>query len=350
MIKKNNIGFIRLLFAYLVIISHSPQLIDNNATREYFYLLTGTVDLGALAVNGFFLFSGYLIYQSYKNSSSFFNWLMRRVLRIYPAFIVVWFACVFIVVPLSGATYLLSEYTNVEWIRMMLKVFFLSVPHIDGLYEATGIHTINGSLWTIRYEFLCYMLIPLIALLGMNKRSCFIALFISTAIYLYTKIVSDFGIDTPFSLSAALMSRLACAFLIGVFFNKYKDEIVWSYKLSFACFILLIVSLNSPIFATLGFNLFGGYLLFNFAFNFKNSIIQKINNSYDISYGVYIYAWPIQTLIIQNQPDISPWLLSALSILIASTLGVLSWVFIEKPFLKLKKFIPLKLNMNINKF
>lgn len=349
MTQTNNIGFLRLLFAYLVILSHSPLIIDEDLSREVLYHLTGgAVDLGGLALNGFFLLSGYLIFQSYKNSISFFNWIIKRVLRIYPAFIVVWLVCVFIFVPLAGATHLLLESGTIDWARMIVKVLFLAVPHVEGLHEATGIVTINGSLWTIRYEFLCYLLIPLIALFGLNNKNILLVLFISIVTHLYTKIYGiDFTTDTPFNLSAAHLSRLASAFLIGICFFKFKERIVWSRTISFICFICLIASFHSPIFASLGFSLFGGYLLFNFAFNFKNTHIQNINNTYDISYGVYIYAWPIQALITQNNLTINPWLLSFISIILASALGYLSWKIIEKPFLNLKKYIPLRYNVGL---
>ncbi len=321
-------------------------MIDSNASREFIYQLTGTIDLGAMAVHGFFLFSGYLIYQSYQNSSSNFTWFMRRVLRIYPAFVVVWLVSIFIAVPMTGATHLLFENTNTQWVKMMIKVLFLSVPDIEGHHEETGIETINGSLWTIRYEFLCYLLIPLIALFGLKSKNILIALAISISVFLFTHTYGDLETDIPFNVSAALLSRLSAAFLIGICFFKYKERIIWNHWISILCVILLIISLNSNAFALLGFNIFGGYLLFNFAFNFKNSFIQNINNRYDISYGVYIYAWPIQILIILNNPTINPWLLSAITIIVASILGYLSWRYVEKPFLGLKKHIPPNLKLD----
>lgn len=339
MTKTNNIGFLRLLFAYLVILSHSPQMIDGNISRELIFLITGTTDLGALAVSGFFLISGYLIMKSYENSGSFFNWLMRRILRIYPAFVVVWIVCVFIVVPLAGASQLLLEYSGSDWAKMAVKVLFLSVPHVNELFEVTNIVTLNGSLWTIRYEFLCYLLIPLIALFRLTKKNILITLSLSIAVYLYTQItVTDFILETPFTLSTAVFSKLSSAFLFGMCFYKYREQMIWNHKVNFICFILLITLITNPIVAELVFILFGGYLLFNFAFNYRNAFIEKINNSYDISYGVYIYAWPIQTLIIQNNPTINPWALSIMTILLASFIGYLSWKLVEKPFLHFKRY------------
>jgi peptidoglycan/LPS O-acetylase OafA/YrhL len=84
--NKNNIGFLRLLFASFVIIGHSPELLDGNRNREPLSMIFHTISLGDLAVDGFFLLSGFLITKSMVNSRSFCRFLERRVFRIYPAF------------------------------------------------------------------------------------------------------------------------------------------------------------------------------------------------------------------------------------------------------------------------
>ncbi|MFW5432053.1 MAG: acyltransferase family protein [Methylophilaceae bacterium] len=340
MLKDNNIGFLRLLFAYFVILSHSPQMIDGNAYREIIFMITKTVDLGELALQGFFLISGYLICQSYENSRSFFSWLIKRILRIYPAFIVVWCVCVFVVAPLAGGWQILSEISNPEWFRMVIKVFALSVPHVNDLFLTTNVDTLNGSLWTIRYEFLCYLIIPLIAFINLSKKNVLLALLVTVIFNFSTKLFGvDPGFDFPFPFSSHTFSWFAIAFIAGMCFYKFRESIIWNHKISITCLILLITCLQFSTVAALGFSIFGGYLLFNFAFNFKNAFTQKVGQKYDISYGVYIYAWPIQTLIIQSNPAINPWVLSITTIVLVSILGLVSWVIIEKPFMRLKKYL-----------
>ncbi len=87
MINKNNFGFLRLLFAILVILSHAPEAIDGNRNREILTNIFGTLSFGEFAVDGFFLISGYLIYKSFDNSSSIKSYFYKRILRIYPGFI-----------------------------------------------------------------------------------------------------------------------------------------------------------------------------------------------------------------------------------------------------------------------
>ena len=88
---------------------------------------------------------------------------------------------------------------------------------------------------------------------------------------------------------------------------------------------------------------FGAYLLFNFALNYRNKFLSSIGAKVDISYGVYLYAWPVQIYVIKYFPQVNLYVLMLVTLMVASVLGYLSWTFVEKPFIQLKG----KLDFNV---
>ncbi len=91
----------------------------------------------------------------------------------------------------------------------------------------------------------------------------------------------------------------------------------------------------SPQLAESAFILCGGYLIFALALCGTGSRLFAWTNRTDISYGVYLYAWPIQTFMVWSLPGVSPWTICATTIMLASLLGYASWTLIEKPALAL---------------
>ncbi len=333
--NKNNFGFLRLLLASLVVVSHSPELVDGNKSREILTNIFGTITFGELAIDGFFLISGYLILKSFYSSSGLKSYLLKRILRIYPAFIVASLFCILVVAPLSSGWSVIEHLGIKDWLISIGKMGILETPSVEGV----KVGSLNGSMWSIWVEFVCYLSIPTLFYLGLHKRTLYLlTLFGVACIYLYTQLTQkNMWLPYPIRLDFHHSTRLLTAFLVGGFFHIFKDKISWTKQYSLAALLLLMASLLSKNFAELGLFVFGGYLLFNFALNYKNKFLNNIGTNVDISYGIYLYAWPIQILIVQYHPRINPYLLTLITLVLAAIMGYLSWIVVEKPFMKLKK-------------
>lgn len=331
--SQNNFNILRLILASSVIFSHAPVLLDGNLHREPLFWIFQTLTLGQVAVDGFFLLSGYLIVKSWAQDPHPTIFLRKRILRIYPGFIAASFVSAVIVGALGSkcASCYFEEFSVFDYLK---SLFLLRVPAVPPVFDGTSYPSVNGSVWTIFFEFLCYMGTLALGVAGgiRNRRiwgGCTVVGIVLLA--LHGSGVQRLG---PVDFSHQLF-RFIPTFLIGGSFYLYRNEIKFNKLAATLSGITLCFSMFHPKIAELAFVLAGGYLLFFFAFLHTPSLF-RFNSTPDISYGVYLYAWPIKKLILWYFPTISLSILLALSVIASMALGIASWKFIESPFMKLK--------------
>lgn len=331
-LHSNNIGFLRLLFASLVIVSHAAEIIDGNRSREILSGTLGARTFAELAVDGFFLLSGYLITQSYDRSSSPVSFLRKRVSRIYPGYLVAVFICLALA-PLTGAA--IGYYGLGDLLRLTLEIVTLHGPSQPG-FIGLPYEVLNGSLWTISYEFRCYIFALLVGLAGLSRnRFAFAA--ISAVLLLMTMVPLNIHIPNRIAFFTGYYSesvRLFANFAVGACFYLFRQEIPFTKSLAIASAAALAVMMFLERFEIASFAVFGGYLIFWFSFAVKSETISRINGDDDVSYGVYLYGWPISGALLYFLGVNSPAMMIALSLPLAYIAGYVSWVLVERPFLR----------------
>ena len=337
MSRANNFGVLRLLFAYLVIVAHSPELVDGNASRELLTQIFGTITFGGLAVDGFFLISGYLITKSFVTSQSNLDYLRKRVLRIYPGYVVAFLISLLIVGPISG-----GHFDGISHVLLtnLKRLALLQSPELPGAFEGSHYPALNGSMWTISYEFRCYLIVLLLGTMGaLSKRWAVLA---GTALMLALSTMElDARLPWLRSISAltgdvSQTTALTGIFGVGACFYLFMDHLRYQGVAAAVAAVLFLLMMFSPLLATPGLAIFGGYLLFWFAFAVRSDQLRSIGQKVDLSYGVYLYAFPIQKLLILSNPALSPWAVTAVTVVAASGIAWFSWQLIEKPALDLR--------------
>ena len=334
----NNCNLLRLIFAGLVVVSHSPVLVDGNHLREPLLRLFGRMSLGDVSVDGFFLVSGYLITKSFARQPKVFGYLMKRVARIYPAYLICYWLCILALAPFVGGDRHLLTSPHFLLIEVLRSLCLFS-PQLPGAFHSLPFAFLNGSVWTIKFEFLCYLLVALLGPLVIKLRSrdylrYVLCVFVLLGLVLDGYARTDVGADLiPGGTISSLIQGCLRFFPIcgaGALFYFFRHEIRFTGRGTAVAMLGLLVFFSFASTQEPALVVFGGYLIFGFSFAARVLTLGEWTGKTDISYGLYLYAWPIQNLLIWFWRDINPWVLSVIALLGAGLLGYCSWHLIEK--------------------
>lgn len=332
--RRNNFTTIRIVFSWLVLYGHSYAIQKTPGINDPLNILfQGSLWIGEAAVNGFFAISGYLVASSYVKRG-LIDYAISRLLRILPALIVCIFVSVFIFGPLFTTLSLSDYFTDSKTYQYLTNAFayFKMKWTLPGVFEMNFLKAINGSLWTLTVEVRCYLILAIIGFLKIFKvriiTNIFLLSFFLFGVYFFSY-MPLLGINIKWS-------RPSLYFLIGVLFYINRDRILLDFWLAFTSLIAVLLSFGKEWFIYV-FPIAFVYLIFYSAYSTK--YIDTDGMIGDISYGIYIYAFPVQQGVAYLFPHFTPLKNTIFSSIIVITIAVLSWHYIEKPILSLKKLI-----------
>jgi peptidoglycan/LPS O-acetylase OafA/YrhL len=264
--------------------------------------------------------------------------LSKRCLRIYPGFIAASLFCILVVGPLAGAN--LATLSATDWMNTLLRMLAQKIPKLQGAFAGQHYPSLNGSMWTIVYEFRCYLVVPVMACFRLLNRKS--ALPVAVATWMAALATSPDWPQLPFEGALGNLHegmRLTALFLTGACYFLYRDRIAYTNSLAALAAIVLAIGLLGRSTAGPAVAILGGYIIFWFAFLPGTSTLNGINSRTDLSYGIYLYAWPVQMLLIRYVGGISPERIILFTTIIAGLLAYLSWTFVERPFLSRKALL-----------
>jgi peptidoglycan/LPS O-acetylase OafA/YrhL len=335
--RRNNLRIVRLVAATAVIFAHSYGLNFGLAAERHEPLaaLTG-IDSGSLAVDVFFVASGFLVGRSLLRGRDPIDFLLSRVLRIYPALICAVLAMALLLGPVV-TTLSLRDYFHDQWLYRFLG-FDLTmvspmrfVPGLPGSFAALPFPgVVNGSLWTLPWELWMYACLLALFLLRALGRA-----YVAVLVVLATGYGAlSLGLWHP-GANMAIAVRFLAIFHAGVAAWRYRDRITLSWPL-LAALSLAMVAANVATQSALLLPIWLAYAVL-FVSYYPPLVIERWCDGPDYSYGIYIYGYAVQqTLIWRFGPmPVVPHFLLALGVTIP--FAMLSWHLIEKPALGLKQ-------------
>jgi len=334
--NKNNFDLIRLFAALQVCIVHGYEhfgLSHGSLVIELIKLIPG--------VPIFFVVSGFLISASYERGGSLKLYFQNRMLRIFPA---LWVCLIF-------STCILYSFDGFDVGVVELGVWLLAQTTFFQFYNPDfirefGVGVINGSLWTIPVELQFYFILPLLYLFfkKLKWNYALVVLSIILLMLFNSYFVSIKGTGLYAKLLGVSVLPYLYMFLLGVILQRNLNFVERFLSGNFLVWLL--------VYSIVVFNVyyFGGIYQGNYINPFLSVALSflVISAAYsglrykdvlrgnDISYGVYIYHMVIVNAFIELS-NISPALKLALMLLITVVIALLSWKFVERPILKLKR-------------
>lgn len=323
--KNRNLHFIRFFAALMVIYGHSFLIATGSSQNEPFIEITkGALSMGSFAVSIFFLFGGFLIAKSMERLKTAKFFFKARIKRIFPSLIFV-----NIMVMILGVFF--SKYSPIQYFskigtwKYLLNCFFVLVHDLPGVFITNPYSsTVNGSLWTLPVEFLCYIFCFFIYKIKCMTKKGF--LFSFPFVIIGIGVISHFYKFFPILKS---MTRPCILFYIGIGYWVYKEYIELNVYYMIIAGIGFVLTIICGI-TELGMIIFFPYFMFVLCFGIKQVPIclGKLGN---YSYGIYLWGFPIQQAITTCLgEEITPYIDAIMSIPIAVFLGIITYILTEK--------------------
>ncbi|OJU03933.1 MAG: hypothetical protein BGN90_09230 [Acidovorax sp. 65-7] len=323
----NNLDAIRIVAATTVLFTHHYALTGQKEPSFF-----GTHSFGGLAVTVFFIISGYLVNASWQRDPHLLRFALRRVLRILPALAVVLVLTAYglgtLVTKLPAMEYVTHRATADYLQGIWMKIHFV----LPGVFEGNPYrHIVNGSLWTIPIEVRCYIVLGLMGVLGLLKYRP--VLLLSVMFYMVWFLARS---NADVTGAVNYTRELGAFFLAGA--ALYTLEPYWRRRpATWAAVIAVAFAIAWAVDWRHTALLIGLPFLIVFVGTNSTPVIRHAGRWGDPSYGIYLYAFPIQQAVVHYawpQAGFTGTLGLALVLTVAAAYA--SWHCIEKPALAFK--------------
>jgi peptidoglycan/LPS O-acetylase OafA/YrhL len=357
--QNKNIGpgfdFLRVFLALSIVCFHSLTV-----TNQYFtpYSLDDTPFwiVHYSLVPMFFALSGFLISGS-AGRLSLKNFLINRGLRIVPALAVDTFVCALIIGPIFTTVSLNHYFFTKEFASFFLNIIGWVHFTLPGVFMTHAVARVNGSLWTVPFELVCYLMISIMIVIGVIKHRflvlAFVLAYLFTALAIQLTGALGFVHSPPIQKFVSVVfieheAQAVTGFLFGIVAYQNRLRIPYSPYLFAACvaailaiaFTLPMAQGQSPL---LRFILLPALAYVTVFIGLTPMPLPKFFKTGDYSYGIYLYHQPFLQIVISLFPAfaLAPHTGAAFTFLVGLPfiIGIawLSWHFVEKPLLALRK-------------
>jgi peptidoglycan/LPS O-acetylase OafA/YrhL len=331
---QNNYLVLRLVAALLVIYGHSYAVTKLPGQMDLIQRALHFTYAGGVGVDAFFVISGFLVTASYLNRRNWPEFMKARCLRIFPGLAVCLLAMTFLMGPIVSTLPALQYLTTGDLYTGLLRNLSLMDLHfrLPGVFESLPAEGVNGSLWTLPAEFCLYVLVSMFGVSGL----LFSRRWYGLCVLLCCLAAIGLCLEVHFFSDRVRYLRLFLLFAAGSAIRVYDGRIPLSAWIVAA---LTAITLASMLWYTqrASHYLFTLWLIYTVFWVAYVPNLHFFNRMGDYSYGLYIYAFPIEQTLRQYIPAIRPLELFCCASFLTLGCAMLSWHFVEHPALDLKK-------------
>jgi peptidoglycan/LPS O-acetylase OafA/YrhL len=338
--RDNVFDVLRLAAALAVLLSHCYPLTGRG---EPVARVVGQT-LGDLGVSVFFAISGFLVARSWASQPGIRPFAAKRALRLLPALVVcVWLLALVlgpIVTELSLGDYLTTPQTWIYPLRSSVLITFAG--RLPGVYEHNPFaNAVDGSLWTLPLEACCYVMVAVLGALALLHRRALLAAAVVVGLVALSPPVDiashlpGGAQDTAAGGNVQIVLHLVVVFLAGSLLFAARDRVRLSWWVAAALGLVWVVSWKSS-WVVVTASLFIPYAILVLAYRAPRRVNALVRPG-DVSYGLYVYAFPVQQTIALAWKGVGPLGMFAIATPVTYLLGLTSWRLVESRALALKR-------------
>lgn len=331
---KNNITLTRLILACMVIVGHTYVLNPVGSHIDIISAVEPFDDFGSFAVKIFFFLSGLLVVNSLQNRKNSFHYWSHRFLRIFPALIIILVISAFIIGPIFTKLNIHSYFNDKATYRYVYKnIILITKYNLPGVFENNKYaNAVNGSLWSLSWEFKCYIITYLIYLISFKKYFKWVGTILFSILAIQVIYFRYF-----LSYDLTWNPHYPFYYCLGAIIALHADKIKLDFRILGLMFALMVLGyfIGFPYNTVFFISFFCLFLLW--LSTTKLSLKFKLEN--DISYGVYLWGFIVQQCINACFPDLGFFTYMLVALSLSIVMGAISWFLIEKPSMKFAKKI-----------
>lgn len=327
--KSQNLNFLKFIAALLVIYSHAYPLTGADGADEMSQISRGAFTFGGFAVAIFFFSSGFFVTKSIirKEANGFWK---GRIVRIYPAFVTVIVLSAFVMGPIVSTLSAMDYFTNPCTYKYLLYLVMFPVYSLPGVFENHPYpNCVNGALWTIILEMICYAALWIAYKLGLlNNKKIVKTLGVIFALVIVVLFSGKIAIVNQYSGYL----RPACIFIVGMVYALCEDNIKRNVGigivLSFIWGVMVVAGVGN-----VAMIMIFPYMLYCLIFA-KKQVPKAFGKMGEFSYSIYLVGFPIQQLMYMSGIGESIVSNALSSMIVSIIVGYILYMIIEKPAVK----------------